>query len=162
MFRTGPGRRGPPLRAWAPPPQIVASSSARGRTVTTNAAEAGTGPSVPPSATAASGTVTKPPPSKPPPFVHLFIKAGLPLVLFSVGASYVLKNAIEGKNKERDVYKGVSSKSERQARVEKDHDAMLEKINKKMAQDFDNTRRIERPEEVLERRKRERERRNVW
>ena len=108
------------------------------------------------SAAAAAG------PPKPPPGGHLFIKAGLPLILFSVGASYVLKDAIEGKNKERDAVKGASSKSERQARMEREQEDMLEKINRSMAKDFDNTRRIERPEEILERRKMERERRNRW
>jgi hypothetical protein len=41
---------------------------------------------------------------------HLFIKAGLPFLLFSVGASYVLKNAVEGKNLEREKAKGLVSK----------------------------------------------------
>jgi hypothetical protein len=41
---------------------------------------------------------------------HLFIKAGLPFLLFSVGASYVLKSAVEGKNAERDKSKGLISK----------------------------------------------------
>jgi len=101
-------------------------------------------------------------PPKPPPGGHLFVKAGLPLILFSVGASYVLKDAIEGKNKERDAAKGASSKSDRQARMEREQEDMMEKINRNMAKDFDNTRRIERPEEILERRKMERERRNRW
>jgi hypothetical protein len=40
---------------------------------------------------------------------------------------------------------------------------MMEKLNKRIkSQDFDNTKRIERPEEILERRKREREERNRW
>lgn len=41
---------------------------------------------------------------------HLFVKAGLPFLLFSVGASYVLKSAVEGKNLERDKSKGLISK----------------------------------------------------
>ena len=41
---------------------------------------------------------------------HLFIKAGLPFLLFSVGASYVLKSAVEGKNLEREKAKGLISK----------------------------------------------------
>lgn len=53
-------------------------------------------------------------------------------------------------------------RSERQARLEKEQADMMEKINKIRKTDFDNTRRIERPEEILERRKKERERRNVW
>jgi len=40
---------------------------------------------------------------------------------------------------------------------------MMEKLNKKLkTQDFDNTKRIERPEEILERRQKEREERNKW
>ncbi|KAL7478175.1 hypothetical protein ACHAWX_000115 [Stephanocyclus meneghinianus] len=94
---------------------------------------------------------------------HLFIKAGLPFLLFSVGASYVLKSAVEGKNLEREKAKGLISKSERQARLEAEKDQMMEKLNKRIkSQDFDNTKRIERPEEILERRKREREERNRW
>ena len=42
--------------------------------------------------------------------LHLFLKAGLPFLLFSVGASYVLKSAVEGKNLERDKSKGLISK----------------------------------------------------
>ena len=114
------------------------------------------------SSAAAAAAAPAPAPPKPPPGGHLFIKAGLPLILFSVGASYVLKDAIEGKNKERDAVKGASSKSERQARMEREQEDMMEKINRNMAKDFDNTRRIERPEEILERRKMERERRNRW
>jgi hypothetical protein len=64
--------------------------------------------------------------------------------------------------KEADAAKGVLSKSERQARLEKEHDDMVKKINKIKATDFDNTKRIERPEDVLERRAKEREQRNAW
>merc|ERR1719223_974363 len=99
---------------------------------------------------------------KAPPSSFLFIKAGLPLILFSLGASYVVKNAIEGKQKESDASKKYVSKSERQARLEKEQGDMLAKINKIRKTDFNNTKRIERPEEILERRKKERERRNVW
>eukprot|EP01082_Thalassiosira_pseudonana_P011043 g9735.t1 g9735 contig4:461817-462544(-) len=94
---------------------------------------------------------------------HLFVKAGLPFLLFSVGASYVLKSAVEGKNLERDKSKGLISKSERQARLDAEKDNMMEKLNKKLkTEQFDNTKRIERPEEILERRKKEREDRNKW
>mmetsp|Transcript_929 Transcript_929/g.2162 ORF Transcript_929/g.2162 Transcript_929/m.2162 type:complete len:166 (-) Transcript_929:838-1335(-) len=94
---------------------------------------------------------------------HLFVKAGLPFLLFSVGASYVLKSAVEGKNLERDKSKGLISKSERQARLDAEKDNMMEKLNKKLkTEEFDNTKRIERPEEILERRKKEREDRNKW
>jgi hypothetical protein len=53
-------------------------------------------------------------------------------------------------------------RSQRQARMEEEHQDMLEKLNKIRNTDFDNTKRIERPEEILERRRREREARNVW
>lgn len=53
-------------------------------------------------------------------------------------------------------------RSERQARMEKEHDDMLQKLNKIRDTDFDNTKRIERPDEILERRRQERESRNVW
>jgi len=46
--------------------------------------------------------------------------------------------------------------------MDKEHDDMMNKLNKMMKQDFDNTRRIERPEEVLARRRKEREQQNVW
>eukprot|EP00957_Ditylum_brightwellii_P097368 7416075-Ditylum_brightwellii.AAC.1 len=46
--------------------------------------------------------------------------------------------------------------------MEAEKDDMMEKLNKKMKQDFDNTKRIERPEEILERRRLEREKRNRW
>lgn len=39
---------------------------------------------------------------------------------------------------------------------------MVDKLNYYVNRDFDNTKRIERPEEVLERRRKEREARNVW
>jgi hypothetical protein len=94
---------------------------------------------------------------------HLFVKAGLPLLLFSVGASLMLKNGLEGKNIDRDKSKGFVSKSQRQARLDNERDEMMEKLNKRIKTvDFDNTKRIERPEEILERRKREREERNRW
>ncbi len=46
--------------------------------------------------------------------------------------------------------------------MDKEHDEMMGKLNKIMKEDFDNTKRIERPEEVLARRRKEREVRNVW
>jgi len=53
-------------------------------------------------------------------------------------------------------------RSERQARLEKEKDDMMTKVNKIRKTDFNNTKRIERPEEILERRRKERENRNVW
>jgi hypothetical protein len=95
--------------------------------------------------------------------LHLFVKAGLPFLLFSVGASLMLKSGLEGKNIDRDKSKGFVSKSERQARLDAERDQMMEKLNKRIKTvDFDNTKRIERPEEILERRKKEREERNRW
>jgi hypothetical protein len=46
--------------------------------------------------------------------------------------------------------------------MEEEHADMMETLNKIKKTDFDNTKRIERPEEILERRRREREARNVW
>lgn len=46
--------------------------------------------------------------------------------------------------------------------MDKEHDDMMDKLNKVMNEDFDNTKRIERPEEVLARRRKERQARNVW
>lgn len=103
------------------------------------------------------------PPIQQPSNIHLFVKAGLPFLLFSVGASLILKSGLEGKNIDRDKSKGFVSKSERQARLDAERDQMMEKLNKRIKTvDFDNTKRIERPEEILERRKKEREDRNRW
>jgi hypothetical protein len=56
-----------------------------------------------------------------------------------------------------------NGRSERQARLDAEKDNMMEKLNKKLkTEEFDNTKRIERPEEILERRKKEREDRNKW
>ena len=102
------------------------------------------------------------PPQQPSNF-HLFMRAGLPFLLFSVGASLVLKSAVEGKILERDKSKGMVTKSERQARLDDERDQMVEKLNKRIKTvEFDNTKRIERPEEILERRKKAREDRNKW
>jgi len=93
--------------------------------------------------------------------LHL-VRAGLPLILFCGLGVWVISNGIEGKNKERDTFQGRISKSDRQHLLEKEHDDMMDKLNHIVAQDFDNTKRIERPEEVLARRRKEREARNVW
>jgi hypothetical protein len=91
-----------------------------------------------------------------------FVQAGLPMLLFCGLGVWVVSNGLEGKNRERDAFQGRLSKSERQAVMEKEHDEMMEKLNHMMQQEFDNTKRIERPEEVLARRRKEREARNVW
>jgi hypothetical protein len=46
--------------------------------------------------------------------------------------------------------------------MDEEKDDMMKKLDKKMKEPFDNTKRIERPEEILERRRMERDRRNVW
>mmetsp|Transcript_36061 Transcript_36061/g.41804 ORF Transcript_36061/g.41804 Transcript_36061/m.41804 type:complete len:153 (+) Transcript_36061:218-676(+) len=92
-----------------------------------------------------------------------FIRYGLPFVLFVAGASFVVASALDGKNKERDLATGQSmSKSERQAKMETERDNMVKKMEHMAKVEFDNTKRIERPEDILERRRLERENRNVW
>lgn len=93
---------------------------------------------------------------------QLFLRAGLPFVLFSLGAWWVVTNAIDGKLKEKAASRREVSQSERQSLMEQEHDDIMDKINKAAKKDFDNTRRIERPEEILARRRAEREQRNVW
>lgn len=93
---------------------------------------------------------------------NLLVKAGLPFVLFSVLASWVVSNALDGKLKEMEASQGKTSKSIRQAKMEEEHEEMMERLNKIVAADFDNTKRIKRPHEVLEERRLERERRNAW
>lgn len=48
------------------------------------------------------------------------------------------------------LYSLTLHRSERQARLEQEQNDMMEKISKIRKTDFDNTRRIERPEEILE------------
>jgi len=90
------------------------------------------------------------------------VQAGLPMFLFCGLGVWVVSNGIDGKNRERDAFQGRISKSERQAVMDKEHDDMMDKLNHMMKEEFDNTKRIERPEEVLARRRKERESRNVW
>lgn len=92
----------------------------------------------------------------------LWIKAGLPFVLFSVLASWVVANALEGKLKEMEASQGKASKSLRQYHMEQEQNEIMERIGFIAKQDFDNTKRIQRPHEILEERRKERERRNVW
>jgi Cytochrome c oxidase assembly protein COX16 len=93
---------------------------------------------------------------------QLFLRAGLPFVFFSLGAWWVLTSAIDGKLKERAVSRREVSQSERQAVMEEEHEDMMEKLTKAAKKDFDNTKRIERPEDILARRRAEREKRNIW
>lgn len=93
---------------------------------------------------------------------NTLLRVGAPFVLFSVLAAWVISNALDGKLKEMEASQGKTSKSIRQAALEQEHDEMLERLNKIVEQDFDNTKRIKRPHEVLEERRRERERRNAW
>lgn len=90
------------------------------------------------------------------------VQAGLPLFLFCGLGVWVVSSGIDGKNRERDAFQGRISKSERQAIMDKEHDEMMNKLNRMVKQDFDNTKRIERPEEVLARRRKEREAQSVW
>ena len=91
-----------------------------------------------------------------------FLRAGLPFLLFSLGACWVVASAIDGKLKEKAASRREVSQSERQVLMEDEHDSMMDKLNKAAKKDFDNTKRIERPEDILARRKAEREKRNVW
>ena len=90
------------------------------------------------------------------------VRVGLPLILFSVLSAWVVSNAYGGKLKELEVAQGKTSISIRQAALEAEHTEMLERLNHIVQSDYDNTKRIQRPEEVLEQRRLERQRRNVW
>jgi hypothetical protein len=89
-------------------------------------------------------------------------RAGVPMILFCALGVWVVSNGIEGKNKERDASQGRLSVSERQSMMNKEHDDIVERINHVVSEDFDNTKRIERPDEVLARRRKARESRSVW
>lgn len=93
---------------------------------------------------------------------NLLIRAGLPFVLFSIFAAWVVGNAYQGKLKEYEASQGKASKSLRQAAMEEEREEILERISKIVDQDFDNTKRVKRPHEILEERRLERERRNAW
>lgn len=88
--------------------------------------------------------------------------AGVPLILFALLSAWVVSNAYGGKLRELEASQGKVSMSIRQAALEEEHDEMMERLTKIVAEDFDNTKRIKRPEEILEERRKERERRNVW
>jgi hypothetical protein len=93
---------------------------------------------------------------------NLMLTAGVPFVLFSVLAAWVVSNAVDGKLKEMELSQGKSSQSLRQAKLEEEHEDMMERLGKIVETDFDNTKRIKRPNEILEERRLERERRNAW
>ncbi|KAL3929884.1 MAG: hypothetical protein SGBAC_012012 [Bacillariaceae sp.] len=93
--------------------------------------------------------------------LHMF-RAGAPMILFCGLGVWVVSNGIDGKNKERDASQGRLSVSERQAMMSKEHDDLVERMNTVISKDFDNTKRIERPDEILARRRKEREARSVW
>jgi hypothetical protein len=93
---------------------------------------------------------------------NLMLTAGVPFILFSVLAAWVVSNAIDGKLKEKELSEGKSSKSLRQAKMEEEHEDMMERLGKIVETDFDNTKRIKRPNEILEERRVEREKRNAW
>ena len=88
-----------------------------------------------------------------------FLRAGLPFLLFIFGGSYFLSISIDDRLKEKEVTRG--SKSDRQFEMEQEKEELMNKMSKTI-NDFDNTKRIERPEDVLARRKKEREDRNRW
>jgi hypothetical protein len=92
---------------------------------------------------------------------HLLVTAGLPLILFVILSSWVVGSAVSGKLKEYETSQGRVSKSIRQARMEAEHDEMMDRLQSIVKQDFEN-KRIKRPEEILEERRLERERRNKW
>jgi hypothetical protein len=131
-------------RCWS---GFAADSQARSFSVNSPVAKPGT-----PSRVSRSSSPSKP----------LWIKAGLPFVLFSVLASWVVSNALEGKIRESEASQGKASKSIRQHQMEQEQNEIMERIGFITKQDFDNTKRIQRPHEVLEERRKERERRNVW
>ena len=101
-----------------------------------------------------------PPQQKTPP--NPLWRVGAPFVLFSVLAAWVVSNALDGKLREMEASQGKTSQSIRQAALEQEHEDMMERLNKIVASDFDNTKRIKRPHEILEERRLERERRNAW
>jgi hypothetical protein len=90
------------------------------------------------------------------------IRAGLPFVLFSILGAWVVSRALQGKLKEMEAAQGKTSQSLRQAALQTEHDEMMDRLNKIVQTDFDNTKRIKRPHEILEERRLERERKNVW
>jgi hypothetical protein len=101
-------------------------------------------------------------PSSSSPKKNLLLRAGSPFVLFSVLAAWVVSNAVDGKLREREVSQGRTSVSVRQDALEKEHEEIMERLGTIVNQDFDNTKRIKRPHEILEERKKERARRNAW
>jgi hypothetical protein len=90
------------------------------------------------------------------------LQAGLPLILFTLLGLWVTSHAYGGKLRELEASRGQSSVSLRQAALAQEHDAMMERLNHIAKQDFDNTKRIARPEEILEQRRLARQRRNAW
>ena len=93
---------------------------------------------------------------------HEMVRAGLPFVLFSILGAWVVSRALQGKLKEMETAQGKASKSIRQAAMESEHDEMMDRLNQIVATEFDNTKRIKRPHEILEERRLERERKNAW
>mmetsp|Transcript_11422 Transcript_11422/g.17319 ORF Transcript_11422/g.17319 Transcript_11422/m.17319 type:complete len:146 (-) Transcript_11422:87-524(-) len=98
---------------------------------------------------------------KPP---HSFMRVGMPFLLFVAGGTYFLSIALDDRLKDKEQMRELGgSKSDRQFQMEQEKENLLRKLQKDIeTKEFDNTRRIERPEEVLARRKKEREERNRW
>jgi hypothetical protein len=68
--------------------------------------------------------------NKPP---NLLVKAGLPFVLFSVLASWVVSNALDGKLKEQETSQGKASISLRQAKLAQEQAKKAQEEAKKQA-----------------------------
>ena len=78
-------------------------------------------------------------------------------------AAWTLQNALSGRLKEMEASQGKVSKSLRQAALEEEHEEMMERLNHIVNNtEFDNEKRIKRPEDILEERRLERQRRNAW
>jgi hypothetical protein len=93
--------------------------------------------------------------------------AGLPFVFFTLMSFWVLNIAYSGKLKDLAAVQGRSSKSFRQIRMEEERDNLLQTVQKPQEdlipiEKLNNTKRIIRPEEVLEQRRQERIKRNKW
>ena len=71
------------------------------------------------------------------------IRQGLPTIGFVILGAYSLSVFVEGKNKAIDLSRGKSV-SEREAEVEKEYKKILAKLPK----DFDNTKRVQRPDDL--------------
>jgi len=143
------------VRQWQKQQQktVVAAGTKR-RCLSNTAGDSGTSVS-----SSSSSTIT---PTKKGDQGNLLFRVGAPFVLFSILASWTVGRALEGRIKEMETAKGRTTQSLRQAALEVEHEDMMERLNKIVDQDFDNTKRIQRPEEILQQRREERAKRNAW